>query len=97
MINIQCESTFKKQKENIPSSSVVKTSPSIAGCAALIRDQEANIPHALWPKNQNIKQKQYCNKFNIDFKNDPQQQSIKKKKKQKEIYNALPKGTNLKL
>ena len=80
MINIQCESTFKKQKEDIPSSSVVKTSPSIAGCAALIRDREANIPHALWPKNQNIKQKQYCNKFNIDFKNDPQQQSIKKKK-----------------
>ena len=80
MINIQCESTFKKQKEDIPSSSVVKTSHSIAGCAALIRDREANIPHALWPKNQNINQKQYCNKFNIDFKNDPQQQSIKKKK-----------------
>ena len=87
----------KRRTEDIPSSSVVKTSPSIAGCAALIRDREANIPHALWPKNQNIKQKQYCNKFNIDFKNDPQQQSIKKKKKQKEIYNALPEGTNLKL
>ena len=26
------------------------------------------IPHASWPKNQNIKQKQYCNKFNKDFK-----------------------------
>ena len=29
------------------------------------------IPHALWPKNQNIKQKRYYNKFNKDFKNDP--------------------------
>ena len=26
------------------------------------------IPPALWPKSQNIKQKQYCNKFNKDFK-----------------------------
>ena len=25
-------------------------------------------PGALQPKNQNIKQKQYCNKFNRDFK-----------------------------
>ena len=70
--------------------------PPNEGGTGLIPGQEAEIPHALWPKNQNIKQKQYCNKFNIDFKNDPQQQSIKKKK-QKEIYNALPKGTNLKL
>jgi len=24
-------------------------------------------PHALWPKNQNIKQMQYCDTFNKDF------------------------------
>ena len=43
----------------------------------------AEIPHALGPKNQNIKQKQYCNKFNKDFKNGPHQKikSFKKKKK----------------
>ena len=29
------------------------------------------IPHTLQPKNQNIKQKQNCNKFNKDFKNGP--------------------------
>ena len=29
-----------------------------------ILGQGAKIPHALRPKNQNIKQKQYCNKFN---------------------------------
>ena len=28
----------------------------------------ARIPHASQPKNQNIKQKQYCNKFNKDLK-----------------------------
>ena len=33
----------------------------------------AKISHALWPKNQNVKQKQYCNKFNKDFKNGPSQ------------------------
>ena len=31
----------------------------------------AKIPHALWPKNQNVKQKQYYNKFNKNFKNGP--------------------------
>ena len=33
--------------------------------------QEPKITHALWAKNQNIKQKPYCNKFNKDFKNGP--------------------------
>ena len=28
----------------------------------------AKIPHASWKNPQNIKQKQYCNKFNKDFK-----------------------------
>ena len=48
---------------------MVKTLPSNAGGAGSIPGQEAEIPHASWPKNQNIKQKQYCNKFNKDFKN----------------------------
>ena len=39
--------------------------------------QGAEIPHASWPKNQSIKQKQCCNKFSIDFKNGPR---FKKKK-----------------
>ena len=38
----------------------------------------AKIPHASWPKNQNIKQKQYFNKFNKDFKNGPQKKNIEK-------------------
>ena len=56
---------------DFPGGPVVKTSPSNAGGAGLIPDQEAKIPYALWPRNQNIKQKQYCKKFNKDFKNGP--------------------------
>ena len=42
-----------------------------------IPDQGAKIPHAAQPKNPNIKQKQYCNKFNKDFKNCPHQKTNK--------------------
>ena len=34
---------------------MVKTTPSNAGGVGLIPGEEAKIPHALWPKNQNIK------------------------------------------
>ena len=57
------------------------TSPSNAGGAGSIPGGVAKIPHALGPKNQNIKQKQYCNKFNKDFKIGPHQKKILKKNK----------------
>ena len=57
----------------LPGGPVVKTSPSSAGGEGSIPGWGAKIPHALWPKNQNIKQKQYINKFNKDFKNGPHQ------------------------
>ena len=44
-----------------------------------IPGEGAKIPHASWPKNQNIKQKQYCNKFNKNFKNGPHKKIFKKK------------------
>ena len=48
------------------------------------------IPHASWPKSQNIKQKRYCNKFNKNFKNGPQQQkSFLKKYNGREKSNFL--------
>ena len=51
------------------------------GGVGSIPGQGAKIPHASGPKNQNIKQKQYCNKFNKDFKNGlHQKKSLKKKK-----------------
>ena len=61
---------------------MVTTSPSRAGGVGSIPGQGAKIPHASWPKNQNIKKKkkkQYFNKFNKDFKNGPHQKKIKKK------------------
>ena len=67
--------TYAKDKRgrcgNFSCSPVVKTSPSNEGDAGLIPDGGAKILHALWPKNQNIQQKQYCNKFNKDLKNSP--------------------------
>ena len=62
---------------------MVRTSPSNAGGAGSIPGQGAKIPHALRPKNQNIEEKQCCNKFNKDFKNGPHQKKkiLKKKKK----------------
>ena len=46
---------------------MVKTSPSNAGAVGSIPGRGAKIPHASWPKKQNIKQKQYCDKSNEDF------------------------------
>ena len=50
---------------------LVKTSPSSAGGVGLIPGLGAKILRALRPKNQNIKQKQCCIRFNKDFKHSP--------------------------
>ena len=50
-----------------PGGPVVRTLPSNAGDGGSIPGWGAKIPHVPWPKNQNIKQKEYCNKFNKDF------------------------------
>ena len=49
---------------------------SSTGGVGSIPGQAAKIPHASWPKNQNRKQKPYCNKFHKDFKNCPHQKKI---------------------
>ena len=53
---------------DFPGGPGVKTSPSNTGHAGSIPGWGAKISHASESKNQNIKQKQYCNKFNEDFK-----------------------------
>ena len=53
---------------------VVKTSPSSAGGVGSIPDRGARISRVSQPKNQSMKQKQYCNKFHKDFKNGPHQE-----------------------
>ena len=65
------EKYVSKQCWDFPGSPVVKTLPSSARGAGSIPAWGAKFPHALWPKNQKIRQKQYCNKFNKDFKNGP--------------------------
>ena len=57
----------------------LETSPSNAEGADLIPGWGAKISHASWP-NKLIKQKQYCNKFNKDFKNGLHQKKKKIKK-----------------
>ena len=52
---------------DFPGSPVVKTLPYNAEGVGSIPGQGVKIPHASEPKNQNIKQKQNCNKFNKDF------------------------------
>ena len=61
---------------------MVTTSPSSVGGVGLSTgSQGATIPHSLWPKHQNKKQKQYCKKFSKDFKNSLyQERSLKKKR-----------------
>ena len=46
---------------------VVRNSPSSVGDVYWVPGQGTKITHASWPKTQNIKQKEYCNKFNILF------------------------------
>ena len=76
------------KSRGFPGGPVVKTSPSNAGGMGSIPGWGPKIPHASWPKNQNIKQRKYCNKFHKDFKNGPHQKILKKKKKKrKEISN----------
>ena len=57
---------------------MVETSPSNARGTSSIPGQGAKIPYALWPKKP-IKQEQYGNKFNNDFKNGPHKKKIFKK------------------
>ena len=59
---------------------MVKTSPSNAVGVGSIPGGEAKIPHFLGPKNQNIKQRQYCNKCNKGFKIDPHQKLFQRPK-----------------
>ena len=54
-------------------------SPKAEG-VGLIPGWEARTPRASQPKNQNIKQKQYCSQFNKDFKNGLRPKKILKKK-----------------
>ena len=53
---------------DFPGGPVVKDFAFQCRRRGLIPGRGAKIPHASQPKNQNIKQKEYCNKFKKDFK-----------------------------
>ena len=55
---------------DFPAGPVVKTLPSSAGNAGSIPGQGAKIAYACGQKPR-TEQKQYCNKFNKDFKKGP--------------------------
>ena len=57
---------------------VVKILPSPVAGMGSIPGRASKIPSTLWQKNQNIKQMQYCNIFNKDFKNSPHPKRKKK-------------------
>ena len=58
---------------------MIKTLSSNAGGMGSMPGGGAKISHVSWPEHQNIKQKQYCNKFNKDFKNGPHQKMLERK------------------
>ena len=58
--------------KDFPGGPVVENSPSNAGVVGSIPGQGIKIPYALGSNLPlNIKQKQYCTKFNKGFLNDP--------------------------
>ena len=58
---------------DFPGGPVVRTSSSNTGVAGSIAGQGPKIPQASRRKKRNVKQKQHCNKFSKDFKNEPHQ------------------------
>ena len=57
--------------KDFPGCPVLKTSPFNAGSMlqSLVGELRSHRPHASWPKKKKKRKKQYCNKFNKDFKN----------------------------
>ena len=64
------------EHQNSPGGSMVETSPSNAGDVGSVSGQGTEIPPTLQPKNQNVRQRQYCNEFSKDFKNGPHQKIL---------------------
>ena len=64
---IKCLKTFRKLHGDFPGNPVVEASPSSVGSVRSVPGWGGKTPHASKPRNQNIKQKQSCNKFNKDF------------------------------
>ena len=78
-------------KGNLPGGPVVNTSSSKARGVGSIPGWGDKIPGwgaRSWSNEPDIKQKQYCNKFNKDFKNGPHQKIFKKCKLKNELWSS---------
>ena len=62
------EVTVRTGHGDFPDGPVVKTSSPNARGECLIPGQGAKIPHTSWAENQDMEQKQHCDKFNKDLK-----------------------------
>ena len=87
-IILSTQKCLKVNDWEFPGGSVVKILPSNARGKGLIPSWEVKIPYASQPGKQNIKQKQYCNKFNKSFRNGPRQKEniLRKSKLQWDFY-----------
>ena len=84
----------KRESRDFPGHPVVKTLPSSAGNAGSIPGQGTKIPQTSGQKTKNMKQKQYCNKFNKDFLNALYvfKKSLGKRKKSPNTEGIRPSG-----
>ena len=72
LINVTTEAKpFKISVRDFPGCPVVKNSPSNSGGAGLTLG--LGVPQGQKKNQKNIKQKECCNKFNKNFKNEPHQ------------------------
>ena len=78
--SIKMHDSLTKMRD-FPGSPVVKILPSNTSSAGSIPGWGSKIPHASWPKNQNIRWKQYCIKFNKNFKHGSYQNILKGREK----------------
>ena len=62
------EQVLNGKASRFPGGPVAETLPFRAGAVSSTPGWEPKIPHASGSKNQNITQKQYCSRFNKDFK-----------------------------
>ena len=76
----------RKVGREVPGYPVINTSLSSAGGLSSVPGWGTKIPHTSWPKNQSIKQKQYCNKLKNDLK---KKRKVRRRQKKKKPHHPL--------
>ena len=84
------------RERDFPSGPLLKAPPSTAGDTGSIPGQGGKILHASGPKNEQVKQKQYCNRFSKDLKRKPPCQHLSTLKKKESMRQSLRKDLRVK-